>query len=384
MSNLYSPLRPSVAVVYGQPDHRSTSFQTTQLAKALSLWFTPVPQRVKSFHRLIFGQNQTLTTLERIVSNYLLPVFYRPRTDYVLYCNDGSVDLRMWSGKKLIYWYDAYEDWAVQPPQRRQWIHWLRYQNLLCADYVFCVSHRQVEMARQLRPGRESTVVYLPVGVNCQIFDPAIAQPSLVRQRFNLPDKTIIGYLGYIGIRGDSFAGKPIVDMAAEVLRNQDVHFLIVGFGEGLTVFQSQIEQLGLFDRFTFTGYVEDELIPHCIAAMDICIDTLEPGLHSEARSETKLKQYMAMGKACVATAIGENCIDLDHGAAGVLVSDNGNALCQGVLELCVAPERRKKLGEVARQRAESIYDWNKLAEKIVSTLESSSQLRQQPVAQNR
>jgi glycosyltransferase involved in cell wall biosynthesis len=358
----------SIAVLYGQPDYRSTSFQTTQLTCALSSWMKPIPQRVKSFSSV-----KSFQSINRIFSNYIIPLFHQPITDYVLYCNDGSADLRMWKAKKIIYWYDAYEDWAISPPTRFRWIHWLRYQNILTADYVFCVSHRQVEMAKHIRQGREDSVIYMPVGVNCSIFDPAIAEPDVVRKRFQLPDKTIVGYLGYIGIRGTSFAGQPITKIATELLQRSDVHFLIVGFGEGLSVFQDYVKELGIESHFTFTGYVENDLLPSCIAAMDICIDTLEEGLHSEARSETKLKQYMAMGRACVATAIGENCIDLDYGKAGVLVEPDDNALLDGITTLCENSELRVALGKAARVRAESIYDWSILASRMASALDLKS-----------
>ncbi len=356
-----SSKKPSISILYGQHANRSTSFQTTQLANSLNNWVTPILHPVREIGLGKF--------LDRIFSNYISPIFHQPETDYVLYCNDGCADLRMWRAKKIIYWYDAYEDWAVYPPSRLRWIHWLRYQNILTADYIFCVSHRQVEMAKQMRQGREDSVIYVPVGVNCRIFDPAIAHPDIVLKRFDLPNKLIIGYLGYIGIQGSSFAGQPIAQIASEILKQQDVHFLIVGFGEGLPIFQQHIRQLGLEDSFTFTGYVEDNMVPHCLSAMDICIDTLEEGLHSEARSETKLKQYMAMQKACVATAIGENCIDLDDGRAGILVKPNSEDLMQGVLKLCREPELRDQLGRAARSRAEQIYDWQRLAYRMALTL---------------
>jgi glycosyltransferase involved in cell wall biosynthesis len=357
-------IKSSLAIIYGQPDHRSTSFQTTQLSQALSQWFQPIPQRIKSL-----GLPKSLHSIERVLYNNILPRFKRPNSDYVLYCNDGAADLRTWEAKKIIYWYDAYEDWYKFPPSRLRWIHWLRYQNILAADYVFCVSHRQVEMAKQLRPGRENSVFYLPVGVNCKIFDPALAEPNEIRQRFNLPNKLIVGYLGYIGVCDGSFAGEPITEIATDLLRQNNVHFLIVGFGKGLPVFQERIKQLGLESHFTFTGYVADEILPSCISVMDICVDTLEAGLHSESRSETKLKQYMAMGRACVATNLGENCIDLDHGEAGILVDVGTQNLLDGITTLCNDAELRVKLGCAARNRAQSLYDWSILASHMIARL---------------
>jgi glycosyltransferase involved in cell wall biosynthesis len=356
--------KPSLTILYGQPDNRSTSYQTTQLAKALQPWLTTIPFKVKAMTKYKWSRHA-----DRIFSNYFKPLFQQPNTDYVLYCNDGSADLSHWQAKKIIYWYDAYCDWSETPPHRWEWIHWLRYRNIITADYVFAVSHIQVKIARNLRPGREDTVIYMPVGVNCQFFDPAYAEPKRIFQQFNLPKKTIVGYLGYLGIRGSTFAGQPLLEVAPELLKEQNVHFLIVGFGQALPLFKQRVNDLNLSNHFTFTGYVDDELLPHCIAAMDICVDTLEEGIHSEARSETKLKQYMSMGRACVATAIGENRIDLDHGRAGVLVKPGNTNLIQGIKTLCERPELRTELGKIARQRAESIYDWSKLAERIVDAL---------------
>ncbi len=356
--------KPSLTVIYGQPNNRSTSYQTSQLATALESWLNITNLRVKPLTKYKWSR-----TFDRVFNNYLKPLAQKSSTDYILYCNDGAADLSHWQGKKIIYWYDAYCDWSQHPPSRWQWIHWVRYKNILNADYVFAVSHIQVEIARRLRPNAEDTVVYMPVGVNCKTFNPAYANRQKVIEQFNLPKKTIVGYLGYLGIRGKSFAGQPLVEIAPALLKNHDVHFLIVGFGAGFSVFQQRVKELNISEHFTFTGYVDDELLPHCIAAMDICVDTLEPGIHSEARSETKLKQYMAMARASVATAIGENIIDLDHGKAGVLVKPGNTNLLKGIVQLCEQPDLRVQLGNHARERAEYIYDWSKLAQRMTNTL---------------
>jgi glycosyltransferase involved in cell wall biosynthesis len=289
----------------------------------------------------------------------------RPGAEYLLYGNDGLVDLRHWRGRRLLYWYDAPWDWSQQAPVRSQFVPWLRYQNVVHADLVYAVSHCQVRVAQRLRPGRESSVFYLPVGVNCSVFDPAKANPAAMRERFCLPDKVIVGYLGYLASWEGRFAGEALIEAAPRLVARQPVHFFIVGSGPALPVFRGRVAELGLQGSFTFAGYVEDEVVPGCLAAMDICVDTLEPGFHSEARSETKLKQYMAMGRACVATAIGENCVDLDEGRCGVLVKHGPESLADGIERLCADPEVRHQLGSAARQRAEALYNWPLLARRL-------------------
>lgn len=356
--------KPTLSVLYGQPELMSTSFQTRQLVQALEGWFEPKPLPMKSSTK-----NGWRRSLDRISSNYLQPLVSQPATDYVFYGNDGVADLSHWRARKILYWYDAPKDWSKEPPSRRQWASWLRYRNVITADYVFAVSSAQVEVAKRLRNGRGDSVTYLPVGVDCRVFDPARGDANQVRQQFQLPPKTIIGYLGYLGMWEGKFAGEPLLSVAPQLMRQYDPHFLIVGFGPALGLFRERVKELGLAESFTFTGRVPDELLPSCLAAMDICIDTLEVGFHSEARSETKLKQYMAMGRACVATAIGENRVDLDGGRCGVLVEPGTENLLDGIASLCCAPELRVALGQAARKRALEFYDWPVLARRMVAAL---------------
>ena len=360
--------KPKLSVLFGQPDIYSTSFQTRQLAAALVPWFN------LDYFRIPSAKGNLRRSLNRLAYNYIGPFFRRPRTDFLLYCNDGAADLAHWKGRRAIYWYDAPADWSQSPPRRRDWIQYLRCENIRRAEDVFVVSAAQVRVARALRPGREASVHYLPVGVDCRVFDPLKADPERVRAQFSLPrGKTIVGYLGYLGVYQGRFAGEILLDIAAELVQRADVHFLVVGFGPALQLWKDRVAQLGLSAQFSFTAYVADELVPHCIAAMDICIDTLEQGFHSEARSETKLKQYMAMGRACVATAIGENCVDLDGGRCGVLAQPGAGEVLKGVLSVCGKPEVRAELGRAARARAELVYDWRVLGAKMAAVLKSNT-----------
>jgi glycosyltransferase involved in cell wall biosynthesis len=293
----------------------------------------------------------------------------RPASEFLLYGNDGVVDLRHWRGTRVLYWYDARVDWRAYRPRLKQFSDRLRYRNVIEAEHVFAVSAKQVEVARALRSGRESSVIYLPVGVDCRVFDPPRAAPERVRIQFGLPSRTTVGYLGYLGSWDGRFAGEVLVEAARQVATRHDLHFLVVGFGPALPTWKHRVRELGLAERFTFTGWVPDELIPDCIAAMDICVDTLEPGFHSEARSETKLKQYMAMGRACVATGIGENRVDLDDGRCGSLAEPGAERLAEAISELCTNAARRQELGMRARERALAVYDWPVLAKQMAESV---------------
>jgi glycosyltransferase involved in cell wall biosynthesis len=293
-----------------------------------------------------------------------------PAADYVLYGNDGFFDLRRARGAKLLYWYDAPADWAKAPPARWQVVDHIRYTNVITADFVFAVSEAQFDLASQLRSDGTKRVSYLPVGVNCAEFSPENADADTAKRTYRIPKKRmVIGYLGRLGITAGRYAGQALLEAALRIADAVDAHFLIVGNGPALDLFRRDVLALGLRNRFTFTGFVPREMLPSCIAAMDICVDTLETGFHSRARSETKLKQYMAMGRACVATNIGENRVDLAGGACGVLCEPGSEALAGAIVDLCRDAHRCERLGQAARKRAELFYDWRRLAGRLTAAL---------------
>jgi glycosyltransferase involved in cell wall biosynthesis len=360
--------KSSLAVVYGQPNRLSTSFQTRCLAGALASRFDV------RHHSIASAETPLLQKIARLEKNAFQLRFRPPAADYVLYCNDGFFDLRAARGTKLLYWYDAPADWASAPPARWQMVDRIRYTNVVTADFVFAVSQAQVDLAHKLRPVARSRVTYLPVGVNCDEFSPQNADAGMAKRAYHVPEgKVIVGYLGRLGITGERYAGQVLLDAASTIAANVDAHFLIVGDGPALNMFRRDARALGLQDRFTFTGFVPQDMLPSCIATMDVCVDTLEPGFHSLARSETKLKQYMAMGRACVATDIGENRVDLADGACGVLCKPGPEALSDVVVNLCRDAARRQRLGQSARERAERFYDWRRLAGRFTAALEQGT-----------
>jgi glycosyltransferase involved in cell wall biosynthesis len=349
-------MKRELTVLYGQRPELSTSFQTRELTRHLANYFSVRPLELPAEAKLT-----------RLFKNYLLPLVQRPKADLLLYGNDGFADLRHWRAERLLYWYDAPQDWSIRPPASFK--DKLRCENIRAADHVFAVSAAQVRVAKALRPGRENSVHYLPVGVDCEFFNPASVDRNAARDRLSFtPETTVIGYLGYVGHWQHRFAGETLLE-AAPNLKSAKVSYLVVGSGPALPLWKAKIKELGLQDRFNFTGYIPTTELPAAIAAMDICIDTLEPGFHSEARSETKLKQYMAMGRACVATDIGENRVDLDAGRAGVLVGVNPSSLAEGILRLVSDPAEGARLGAAARDRAVKHYAWPVLARRLASAL---------------
>lgn len=354
-------MKPRMTVIYGQAPELSTSFQTRELTRHMAPWLEI------SHSGLPLNARGWRYQVSRLLNNYISPALRHPSADFVLYGNDGVADLRHWRGRKILYWYDAPEDWSKARPRTFQLR--LRYENVIAADEVFAVSAAQVRVARALRTGAAESVHYLPVGVDCDVFDPSRTDRAGMRRKFGFADDdVVIGYLGYLGAWQNRFAGEALLE-AAPFLNDSLIRFLIIGDGPAMPRWREMVRRFDFEKRFVFAGFVPQAELSSAIMAADICVDTLEPGFHSEARSETKLKQYMAMARACVATAIGENCVDLDNGAAGLLPQPGPENLARAIMELAENREERARLGEAARARAMSVYDWRRLAKRMAEVL---------------
>src|SRR5229473_8337285 len=116
MATLHSTAKKQLMVLYGQAPTYSTSFQTTQLTAALTPWFDVRPVKVRN------SSHPLLRKAYRVLGNSVKPFLMRKKADYILYANDGIVNVKHWKGRRLIYWYDAPWNWLESPPRLQQWV----------------------------------------------------------------------------------------------------------------------------------------------------------------------------------------------------------------------------------------------------------------------
>jgi glycosyltransferase involved in cell wall biosynthesis len=126
------------------------------------------------------------------------------------------------------------------------------------------------------------------------------------------------------------------------------VRFEIAGDGERRADLERLREQLGLADRIWFLGSVAD--VPGFLRGIDVAV---LPS-HSEGMSNAVL-EYMAAGRAVVATDVGANRTVLRDAGAVVPAGDDAG-LAAAIGGLLADPPRAARLGAEARRRAEAEY----------------------------
>lgn len=194
-----------------------------------------------------------------------------------------------------------------------------------------------------IAPVDKFTTIYSGMDVE-RFLNPAVA-PANIRTQLNLSEKDIVfGKVGRLfNLKGHNY----LIEAAATVAsRIPNAKFLLVGDGTLRQFYQQRIQQLGLTDRFRFTGLVSPDQVPDFIHAMDVVVHTSDwEGL------PRVVPQGLLAAKPVVAFDIDgtpEVCIE---GVTGCLVPHrNIERLASAMIQLAQDSALRSTLGNRGRE----------------------------------
>jgi glycosyltransferase involved in cell wall biosynthesis len=271
------------------------------------------------------------------------------------------------SGKPLLLEYNGPESfkgryWNATP---------LRSRLAACEDAVLAAAARvfvvsEVDRRSLIERGVEPTrIVVNPNGVDASRF--ATGGGSEIRERNGIASDLVIGFLGTFGPwHGAPVLAQAFVDVAD---RLPQAHLLLVGDGPELETTLSIVRSAGLEARVTVTGQLSPTEVPGYLDACDLLISPHVPlpdGVEFFG-SPTKLFEYMAAGKAIIASRLGQIGDVLEHGVTGWLVEPGDVAgIVEGLVALAEAPELRRNLGLRARRQALDRHTWTRNARNVI------------------
>ena len=181
-------------------------------------------------------------------------------------------------------------------------------------------------------------------------------------------DETTIGFVGTL----KPWHGLSTLIQAASLARAGGLRFrlLIVGDGPERGRIEAELESCGLRDCTDITGAVEPAMIPGLLAQMDIAAAPY-PDLPEFYFSPLKIMEYMAAGRAIVASRIGDiDGLIVDRVSGLLCPPGDEQSLCEAITLLARNPKMRARMGAAARLCALEDLSWHRVAERILAMAE--------------
>jgi glycosyltransferase involved in cell wall biosynthesis len=233
------------------------------------------------------------------------------------------------------------------------------------AKSSFTVTHYMKRILAMLGIRKESIKV-IPNGVDLDVFSDRLDQIEL-KKEYGLDGRTVVLYSGHI----EDWAGVEIVETLTKRMASEfpEALLLLVGAGESVNKVIAIVEKAGVSNQFQYGGIKPFSEMPRIVSAVDIALCIFPDSLVSHAASPLKLFEYMACGKAIVATSVTGTAEALTQDAGILVKPGNLDEICDKVLELCKDPEKRKEIGHKARELVVRKFSWSVLTEDLATLI---------------
>lgn len=212
-------------------------------------------------------------------------------------------------------------------------------------------------------------LVHVPNGVDVEKFETiSEADCQRVRTNYGLGDRPVVFFAGTIMPRKGV---AELVEAATEVVAagHEDVEFVVAGETDldeaYMNRVQTIIDEAGIQDNVTFTGYLnDDDLLPMYQTSSIFALPSFEEGFGMV------VSEAMAAGTTPVASRISGIKQQIDDGATGIMVeAGDSDALARAFIELLDDPGKRQTMGELSRERAQR-FSWETVTDQYIDVYE--------------
>ena len=217
-------------------------------------------------------------------------------------------------------------------------------------------------------------VLVNPNGVEVERFDPDARREDRERLRSKLGIDSGTVLAGFVGTFGPWHGAEVLAAAIGRLPETilEKTRFVFVGDGPRRSVTESIVERSGRRDHASFTGAVGFDEIPAWLAAFDLCLSPHVPNVDGSPffGSPTKLFEYLASGRAVIASELGQLGELLEHERTAWLVPPgDAGALARAITTLAGRPELRAALGRAGRECVLRDHTWTAHVDRILERL---------------
>jgi glycosyltransferase involved in cell wall biosynthesis len=243
-------------------------------------------------------------------------------------------------------------------------------QQVFAAASALLAVSAEVAAYLERYPATRGRVHVVPNGVNPDRF-PA----DLAGARTDSVGPFTVGFVGSL----KPWHGLPVLVRAFAELHQRDPNsrLLLVGDGPERATIAAELVAANLSDTARFTGAVAPTSVPELLGCMDVAVAPY-PQDSSFYFSPLKVYEYMAAGRAVVASRVGQLATLIQDGVNGLLCPPGDPAALAGALDrLRRQPALRARLACTGRTAVLRDHTWDAVARRILN-LARHDQLHEQ------
>ncbi|MCP4419992.1 MAG: glycosyltransferase family 4 protein [Chloroflexi bacterium] len=246
---------------------------------------------------------------------------------------------------------------------RRKVAKWAAQKSYQLANQIITVSTLTKENLVENWGVAAKKISVIPNGVTVSLFNQPV-DTTQIRAELGVGDAPIIMFVG--GFQMWHGLDKLLEAVAVVVNILPEVRLLLVGDGPARPFVEETIHRLNLRKQVSITGFQPHARIPKLLAIADV-VSLPYPKLPQEMWfSPLKLYEYMAAGKAIVASNAGQIKHVIRHNENGLLVTPGDvTELARACLHILQDKAAQMRLGANAQQEAEMEHSWSRQIERL-------------------
>jgi glycosyltransferase involved in cell wall biosynthesis len=236
---------------------------------------------------------------------------------------------------------------------------------------VFVISSFLKDLVNKNAPNVPTVI--LPVLVDPKLFNPSTTKREAFRTKYGIAEDDIV--IAYVGGMWANYGVDNLIEAFHQVSQktSQPIRLIIAGnlnkHPESVDAV-GLVEQLNLKEKVILTGLVNTDTVIDILNAADILTVPHKDDVLNKAGLPTKLAEYACIGKAIVASKLGDVEQYFTHKENAFLTEgSNVESLSNGLFELIENSKLREYLGKNARMTALNVFSYEVNGRIMISAL---------------